>query len=102
MALGVVAIIFSFGTGVSRPTLSSLITQVAPPERKGGALGVSSSIESFSRSIAPIMGGWIIGGLHPNWLGYVGGLLGAIGLALALNVHYHGYHNPQTPATPIA
>ncbi len=80
-----VGFVFSLGTAVVRPTLSSLITQAAPPDRKGGALGVSSSLESFSRSIAPVLGGWIIGSLHPMWLGYVGALLGTVAVVLSFN-----------------
>jgi multidrug resistance protein len=87
-ALCIVAAIFSFGTGVTRPTLTSILTQVAPPARKGGVLGASSSLESLSRSIAPILGGWLIGGLHPNFIGYVGSFLAAIALVLALRVHF--------------
>src|SRR5581483_4173529 len=80
-----VGFVFSLGTAVVRPTLSSLITQAAPPDRKGGALGVSSSLESFSRSIAPVLGGWIIGSMHPTWLGYVGALLGMVAVLLSFN-----------------
>jgi MFS transporter, DHA1 family, tetracycline resistance protein len=81
-----IAILFSFGTGVSRPTLTSLITQLAPPKRKGGALGVSSSLESFSRSVSPLLGGWLIGGLHPNFLGYAGALLAAVAVFFAFTL----------------
>lgn len=83
--LALVAAVFSFGTAITRPTLSSLITQAAPADRKGGALGVSSALESFARCIAPVLGGWIIGGLHPNYLGYVGCALGAVALLLSLS-----------------
>jgi MFS family permease len=91
MTLAGVAILFSFGTSISRPTLTSLITQIAPPARKGGALGVSSSLESFSRSIAPILGGWIIGGLHPNYIGYVGGVMAAVAIFFSLRVHFDSH-----------
>lgn len=89
--LAIVAVIFSFGTGVTRPALTSLITQVAPPARKGGALGVSSSLESFSRSLAPILGGWIIGGLHPNYIGYVGALMAAVAVFFSLRVKFDSH-----------
>ncbi len=81
-----IAILFSFGTGVTRPTISSLITQLAPPKRKGGALGVSSSLESFSRAITPILGGWLIGGLHPNWIGYAGAMMAMVAVVLAFGI----------------
>lgn len=83
-----VAFFFSFGTGVTRPSITSLITQCAPADRRGGVLGVTSSIESFSRIIAPIMGGLIIGSLHPTWLGLVGGSLLLIAVLLASTARY--------------
>jgi len=78
----VTALFFSFGTGMTRPSLTSLVTQAAPPERQGGVLGVTSSLESFSRIVAPVLGGWIIA-VHPTWLGWVGGSLGIVAVALA-------------------
>jgi len=82
--LAFVALFFSLGNSITRPSLTSLITQAAPPDRRGAVLGATSSIESFSRIIAPILGGWIIGGLHPNWLGWLGGTLFLIAFAIAL------------------
>jgi MFS family permease len=79
-----VAIFFSFGNSLTRPSLTSLITQAAPPERRGGVLGATTSIESFSRIIAPILGGWVIGGLHPSWLGWIGGTFFVIAVGIAL------------------
>jgi len=90
--LMIVALFFSFGSSVTRPTLSSLISQAAPPNRRGGALGVASALDSLSRSIAPILGGWIIGGLHPNYLGYVGSGLGFIGAIFAFSTSYKETH----------
>ncbi len=84
--LAIIAIFFSFGTGITRPTLTSLLTQFAPKERKGGVLGVSSSLESASRSVAPILGGWLIGGLHPNWIGYAGGAFALVAVAVAFTM----------------
>jgi MFS family permease len=78
----VTALLFSFGTGMTRPSLTSMVTQAAPPDRRGGVLGVTSSLESFSRIVAPVVGGWIIA-FHPTWLGWVGGALGVVALLLA-------------------
>ncbi|MBS1792171.1 MAG: MFS transporter [Acidobacteria bacterium] len=69
-----VALLFSFGHGVSRPPLTSLISSTAPPNRRGGVFGAVTSLESISRIIGPILGGWLIS-VHPTWLGWVGGLL---------------------------
>jgi MFS family permease len=80
-----VAIFFSLGHGLARPSLTSLITQAAPPHRRGGVLGATTSLESFARIIAPILGGWIIA-VHPVWLGWLGGLLYAVAVTIALTV----------------
>lgn len=77
-----VSLFLSLGTALTRPAITSLITKVAPQNRRGGVLGVMSSIESLSRIIAPPLGGWIIGGMHPTWLGYVGGALATLGVML--------------------
>jgi MFS family permease len=69
-----VAILFSFGHSVSRPSLTSLIAQSAPPDRRGGVFGAMTSIESLTRIIGPLLGGWIIT-TQPSWMGWVGGAL---------------------------
>jgi DHA1 family tetracycline resistance protein-like MFS transporter len=69
-----VAILFSFGHSVSRPSLTSLIAHSAPPNRRGGVFGAMTSIESLTRIIGPVLGGWIII-TQPRWLGWVGGAL---------------------------
>jgi hypothetical protein len=51
---------------------------------------VTSSIESFSRIVSPVAGGFILGHLHPTWLGYVGGTLSAIAVLLALGRRDNG------------
>jgi MFS transporter, DHA1 family, tetracycline resistance protein len=69
-----VAILFSFGHSVTRPSLTSLISQAAPPNRRGGVFGAMTSIESMTRIIGPLLGGWIIT-MQPRWVGWVGGAL---------------------------
>jgi len=90
------AAIFAFGTGVTRPTLTSLIISQAPPNRRGGVGGVSSMIESASRSVAPVVGGWIIGWFAPHWIGLAGGLLSAVGLFFA----FSGEHSEPVHTEP--
>jgi DHA1 family tetracycline resistance protein-like MFS transporter len=69
-----VAILFSFGHSVSRPSLTSLISQAAPPDQRGGVFGAMTSVESTTRIIGPLLGGWIIT-TQPKWVGWVGGAL---------------------------
>jgi DHA1 family tetracycline resistance protein-like MFS transporter len=97
--LALVALVFSFGTGVTRVVISSLVSQLAPPDKKGGVLGVSASIESFTRILGPLLGGWIIGTMHPNYIGYIGGAMAFVGFYLAFTVHRDS--KKLVPATVI-
>jgi DHA1 family tetracycline resistance protein-like MFS transporter len=97
--LSFVALFFSFGHGISRPALTSLITQTAPPNRRGGVLGAMTSLESFTRIIAPILGGWIIS-VHPAWLGWVGGFLFSIGVFIAATISPAVKHEIEPQRTP--
>src|SRR5262249_57567805 len=67
-----VAILFSFGHSISRPSLTSIIALAAPPNRRGGVFGAMTSIESVTRIIGPVLGGWIVT-TQPGRLGWVGG-----------------------------
>ena len=89
-----VAIPFSLGHGISRPPLTSIITQTAPPEHRGGVLGAMTSIESLTRILGPLLGGWLIA-LHPHWLGWVGGTLFLIALAIALPLRAEPLNQPR-------
>jgi DHA1 family tetracycline resistance protein-like MFS transporter len=57
----VVMIPMAFSTGVLNTVINSAITRVVSPQEIGGALGIAGSLESFSRIVSPIVGGWLIG-----------------------------------------
>lgn len=87
-----VAVVFSFGHGISRPSLTSILTATAHPQRRGGALGATSSLESLTRIIMPMIGSSMVA-QSPGMLGWVGGVLFAISVILAL-----GLRQPAEPA----
>jgi MFS family permease len=57
----VVSTLSSFGNGVLRPTLSSLVSQNAGPHEQGVVLGLGQSLNSVAQIFAPIVGGLLIG-----------------------------------------
>jgi MFS family permease len=59
--LVVVSTISSFGNGVLRPTLSSLVSQNAGRHEQGVVLGLNQSLNSVAQIIAPVVGGILIG-----------------------------------------
>ena len=75
-----VATLASFGQGVLRPTLTSLITQNADRNEQGIVLGLNLSLMSIAQVVAPPLGGFLIGhGLLSEWA-FVAGLAAGIGL----------------------
>jgi len=53
-------VFLAYGTGVSRPILTSILTNSVTQKETGAILGVNNSLTSVSQIIAPIIGGFII------------------------------------------
>lgn len=53
----------ALGGGMLNTILNSALTKVVYPEEVGGALGLSASLESLTRVIAPLAGGLLLGRL---------------------------------------
>ena len=79
-----VATIFSFGIGIVRPTLSSLITQYADRREQGIVAGLTSSLNSLGNVLAPALAGvFIESHLLVAWA-WVAGVMALVGGALTL------------------
>ncbi|TES95259.1 MAG: MFS transporter, partial [Promethearchaeota archaeon] len=50
----------AFGTGVTRPILTSKLTKAVKREETGSILGVNNALTSISQIITPILGGFIL------------------------------------------
>jgi len=76
--------ISSFGTGVLRPALTSLITQRAGREEQGVVLGLTQSLMSISQIIAPVIAGFLIDrALLTTWA-VVGAAVSAVGILIGV------------------
>lgn len=60
LALIAVMPILSFGGGATTPVLTSLITKSVDRAEVGGMLGISASVDSASRVVAPIVGNGLL------------------------------------------
>ena len=58
----------AFGTGVTRPILTSKLTKVGKKEETGSLLGVNNSLNSIAQIITPILGGLILQYFPPQIL----------------------------------
>lgn len=72
----------SFGTGVLRPALTSLVTRATDKREQGVVLGLTQSLNSVAQIAAPLASGWLIGrgALEPWALGAAA--VSALGFAL--------------------
>lgn len=55
--------------------INSQLSKSVGPEEQGGALGLSAALESFSRVVAPTLGGFLIGALGTWAPGVVGSIV---------------------------
>lgn len=55
--------LIAFGQGVAGPSVSSLVAEVVPPDRRGEALGYQQSAGALGRITGPIVAGAIFDGL---------------------------------------
>jgi DHA1 family tetracycline resistance protein-like MFS transporter len=58
--LAVVLIFISLGGGVGTVLIRSLLTKAVPDAEVGGVLGLSSSIDSLTRVLGPLLGGVLV------------------------------------------
>jgi MFS transporter, DHA1 family, tetracycline resistance protein len=77
-----VATIASFGSGVVRPGLTSLISRTAARHEQGTVLGLNQSLQAIAQILAPAAGGLLItAGLLPEWA-WMSGSAALLGLLL--------------------
>jgi MFS family permease len=79
----VVATFTSVGTGILRPTITSLITQNSGRHEQGVVLGLNQSIQALSQIVAPAIAGVLISrGWLTEWA-WLSSAAALLGLALA-------------------
>jgi DHA1 family tetracycline resistance protein-like MFS transporter len=78
------ALLIAIGQGLCYPSLSSLLSQVSPPEQVGSMMGISSAIASLSRVIGPIYAGWLYDRWRAPGAFYGEALVVFLGLLLAI------------------
>jgi MFS family permease len=99
-SLAAVSTISSFGNGVLRPALTSLVTQNAGRHEQGVALGISQSLNSIALIIAPIVGGTLIDNdllTQWAWVAAVAALIGLVAARWGSSLVTHG--SAETPGT---
>lgn len=84
-------------SGILNTVLRSTLTKSVSEEEVGGTLGLSASLESLTRLIAPILGGFLLGSLG-TWAPGVTGALIMVGVILF--TWQRIILNPDPPLSP--
>jgi multidrug resistance protein len=77
-------LLLAFGQGVASPSITALVTETAPPDRRGEALGYQQSAGAFARIAGPIVAGALfdhVGVGAPYVIGAVLAVLAVVVLA---------------------
>jgi DHA1 family tetracycline resistance protein-like MFS transporter len=70
-----ISAVASYGTGVLRPAVTSLITQRASKQEQGVVLGLTQSLTSVAQIVAPLLSGFLIGrDWLATWAIFAGGI----------------------------
>ena len=92
--LVVLIAVAAFGSAVTRPSLTTLLTKSVGPSEQGAVLGVSQSLSGISQIMGPIVAGWLIGTSRLTAYGLVAGGCAMVGALLVRRPHLE----PETAA----
>ena len=88
-ALIVACAVLAMGQGVASPSISSLVTEIAPADRRGEAMGYQQSAYAVGRIVGPPAAGWMFdhAGIWTPYAGAAGLCAVAMVLLLKWGVH---------------
>ena len=90
IGLLLLATMFSFGSGISRPVMLSGISRSVPQTQQGTVLGVANSLGSIAQIIGPLVGGFMINYFFPGSLGIISAFVMTIGLMMMIREDLNG------------
>ena len=74
-------LIVTIGEMMVMPTASTMVANLAPPDKRGRYMSSFSLAQGGSRTVAPVMGGLLNDHIGPKSIWYGGGTIGFIGAA---------------------
>ena len=89
--------LLSLGQGVASPSVGTLVSELAPPERRGEAMGFQQSAGAVGRIVGPPAAGWMFDHAG-HWSPYATGAV-LCGVACVLLVAWGMHRRPTAAAT---
>jgi MFS family permease len=101
LPLLLVLIVFgSFGSAVTRPCITTLLTKSVGRDEQGATLGVSQSLASVAQIVGPLTAGYLIDHAMLIEYGLAAGAFAAVGAFLRMLAEPAAPDAPAAPATP--
>ena len=75
-------VLLAVGQGIASPTVTNLVTESAPPDRRGEALGYQQSAGAFARIVGPLIAGAMFDHVGVGAPYFLGGALFLLALAV--------------------
>jgi DHA1 family tetracycline resistance protein-like MFS transporter len=94
---GVVLLGVSFGAISTRGILSGFLSKSVPPSEQGKIMGLSSSIDSISQIVGPLLGGLFLTAFSPIYFGLLPSILSLIGFLIIFKKLKLNYSQPVVP-----
>ncbi len=92
--------LLTLGQGVASPSITSLVSQIAPPSRRGEAMGYQQASYAVGRIVGPPVAGFLFD--HAGiWTPYVGAA-GLCAIAMILVVKWGVHRGPQVTQVTVS
>jgi DHA1 family tetracycline resistance protein-like MFS transporter len=82
-------VVAAFGSAVTRPTLTALLTRSVGPDEQGAVLGVSQSLSGISQILGPVLAGFLLGRGWVVAYGVAAGSFALVGAFLVARFRAH-------------
>lgn len=94
VAVGVMIPFNSIGGGVSLPAIIALLTFAAPPNERGGVIGLNQSASALGAVLGPLLAGVLFDSVSPNAPFVAASVIMGITVLLGLNLFRFPLHKP--------
>lgn len=90
--------LLAVGAGIALPSLVALLTFAAPPNARGGVIGLNQSANALGSILGPLLAGFLFDAVNPNAPMIAACLIMLITVLIGLNLYRFPLKNPASPS----
>ncbi len=89
--------LLAIGAGVALPSIVALLTFAAPPNARGGVIGLNQSANALGSVLGPLIAGFLFDAVGPNAPMIAASVIMLVTVLIGLNLYRMPLKKPQTP-----